>query len=171
MFPAEVHDLTYAGWSDCFLRGVGEQPLWKGPIKRGTRQQIRFIFTDGHFRYVRVINFTELADGTGRIERKTILRAGSRYNVEDTRRRKVSAAEVERLNDLAATSDAWKFQTGSWDGEEVYLHCQTLDMERADPAGYRFSSVNISCNRPRKLEPLLEFITSLAGLKPDKAGY
>ncbi len=175
MFPADVHELTYAGWSDCFLRGVGEKPLWKGMTEPRFRQQVRFTFTDGHFRYVRVINFVELADGTGRIERKTIIPAGGRsYEVEDRRRRKVSIADVRRLNDLAAASDAWKFQTGTWDssdGEEIYLHCQTLDMERVDPTGYRFSSVSISCNRPRKLEQLVEFVTSLAGLKLNGAAY
>ncbi|QAY75613.1 hypothetical protein [Sphingosinicella sp. BN140058] len=172
MFPAEVQDLPYAGWSDCFLRGAGEKPLWKGMIGNRARQQVRFTFTDGHLRYVRVIDFIELADGTGRIERKTILPAGDRtYKVEKKRARTVSLADVRRLNDLAATSDVWKFETGTWDGEEIFLHCQTLDMERTEPAGYRFSSVSISCNRPRKLEPLIEFVTSLAGLKPDRAGY
>jgi hypothetical protein len=53
----------------------------------------------------------------------------------------------------------------------MYLHCEILEMERADTSGYRYSSVNISCNRPRKLEPLLDFVTGLVGLKMDRAAY
>lgn len=172
MFPAEVFELTYAGWSDCWLRSVGEKPLWKSLPDRRFRQQIRFTFMDGHFRYARVINFKELSDGTGRIELKTLIpSAVKRAEIENRSSRKVSANDVRRLNALAASADVWKFETGTWDGNEMYLHCETLDMERMDPTGYRFSSISISCNRPRMIEPLLEFVTSLAGLKGDGAAY
>jgi hypothetical protein len=171
MYPADVYELTYSAWADCRLRDVGEKPLWSGVTSPRYRQQARFTFNDGHMRYTKVINFVELANGTGLIELKTIVPYGGQLDVRDRRRLKVSAQNVLRFNELARASDAWKFETGSWDGAEMYLHCEILEMERADTSGYRYSSVNISCNRPRKLEPLLDFVTGLVGLKMDRAAY
>jgi len=171
MYPAAVYELTYSAWADCRLRGVGEKPLWGGVTNPRYHQQARFTFNDGHMRYTKVINFVELSNGTGLIELKTVVPDDGQLDVRDRRRVKLSAQDVLRFNELARASDAWKFETGSWDGAEMYLHCEVLEMERADTSGYRYSSVNISCNRPRKLEPLLDFVTGLVGLKMDRAAY
>lgn len=171
MYPASVYELTYSAWADCRLREVGEKPLWGGLTNPRYRQQVRFTFNDGHMRYTKVINFVELSDGTGVIELKTVVPHDGELDVRNRRRVKVSLQDVLRFNELGRASDAWKFETGSWDGAEMYLHCETLEMERVNPSGYRYSSVNISCNRPRKLEPLLDFVTGLVGLKMDRASY
>ena len=172
MYPPSVYDLPYSAWSDCWLHKVGEKPLWNGLTKPTYLQQVRFTFTDGHMRYVKVIDLVELSEGTGLVELKTIVPdGGGELDTRDERRIKLSAEQVKQFNQLALASDAWKFETGSWDGTDLYLHCETLEMERADRLGYRYSSVNISCNRPDRLEPLLAFVTGLVGLKGDHASY
>jgi hypothetical protein len=171
MYPPEVYRNLYAAMGDCRLRRVGERPLWKG-LQRGYRQQIRFTFNDGHSLYTKVIDFAERADGRGVIEIKTIAPDGHRLlAVEDQRRAGVSAADVRRLNALAAAAGVWQFSSGSWDGEALYMHCETLDMERIDRDGYRFSNVNITCNRPNRLMPFVDLVAGLAGLKPDGLRY
>lgn len=47
-------------------------------------------------------------------------------------------------------------------------------MERADPAGYRFSSINIGCKRPAALMPLIDEVIRLADVgmvRGNWAGY
>ncbi len=45
------------------------------------------------------------------------------------------------------------------------MHCQTLDMERVNAAGYRVSVVNIGCNQPKKLTPFVDEVVRLAKMK------
>jgi hypothetical protein len=171
IYPQAVYEQTYAAYSDCTLRKVGEKPLWHGLKNAKYRQQIRFTFTDGHGRYTRVINFVELANGKGRIELKTIIPESGDVIVSDARRFSVSAEDVARINELAEASGTWAFESGTWDDEEIFLHCQTLDMERVSQAGYRFSSVNISCNQPQILMPLVEHLSKLVRLKQKDGMY
>jgi hypothetical protein len=172
-YPPEVYQQVYTAFADCWLRQMGEKPLWKSRLTAHYPQQIRFTFVDGHLSYAQVIDFVEFADGSGRVKLKTVRPRGAdgKLTVEVRRNARVSPEDVGRLNALAASSEVWKFEIGSWDGDEIYVHCQTLDMERIDSAGYRFSSVNISCNRPRNPEPLLDHLTGLAGLKLRGAVY
>ena len=72
---------------------------------------------------------------------------------------------MSKLNALAAQSGVWEFDIGSWDGDELYMHCQLLEMERANRAGYNYSSVNIGCNHPAKLMPLVDEVVRLAELE------
>ena len=55
----------------------------------------------------------------------------------------LTSDDLARLDKLAEEAGAFEFERSSWDGEGLYLHCQTLDIERANPAGYRVSVVNI----------------------------
>ena len=170
MYSSDVLANPYAGWSDCILRQAGEKPLWHGLTGPGVRQQIRFTFTEGHGSYTRVIDLDERNDGTG-----TVLLRLIRHDPEEGlivspgRRRRITSADVAMIDQLGSSSGTWQHQMGTWDSEEpgqIFLHCETLDMERATPDGYSFSSVNISCNQPAKLMPLVQFITGLVDLKP-----
>ncbi|HMT44283.1 MAG TPA: hypothetical protein PKA59_06990, partial [Chakrabartia sp.] len=70
------------------------------------------------------------------------------------------------VNRLAVESGTFDFAAGSWDDmQEVYVHCQLLEMERADASGYRYSSINIGCNQPKKLMPFVEHVMALAKIK------
>lgn len=177
MYPPAVHEeQVYAGHSACRLRAAGEKPLWRGVTDPTHRQQARFTFTDGHSRYTRVINLVELHDGQGWIEVKTITPGGrQKPRITEKRRFRVSFEDMTKFNELAEASGTWTFENGTWHGDEdpetIYLHCQTLDMERVNSSGYRFSSVNIGCIRPRKLEPLVEHVTRLARLKANGRVY
>lgn len=170
IYPKAVADLVYGGFSACVMRDLGEKPLWTG-LEPKYRRQMRFAYTNGQAPGLRVIDFVELPDGSGKISLKAAKwKPGEEPAFSVDRSWRVSPADVAMLNRLGEESDAWKFEIGSWDGEDLYVDCDTLDMERIDAAGYRYSSVNISCNHPNKLMPLLEFVASLAKLKRDEAG-
>jgi hypothetical protein len=170
MYSSAVLANPYAGWSDCILRQADEKPLWHGLTRAGVRQQIRFTFTEGHSSYTRVIDFDERTDGTGTIRLRSL-----RHDPEDGllvsagKSRRITSAEVAMIDQLGSSSGTWEHQIGTWDHDEpdqIFLHCETLDMERVTPDGYSFSSVNISCNQPAKLMPLVRFMTGLVDLKP-----
>jgi hypothetical protein len=170
-YSPEVLAQAYAGSSDCLLQEAGEKPLWHGLPLSGVRQQIRFTFTDGHGRYTRVINFEQLADGSGTIQLRTLRPTSVKVRIVASQRsRRVTPADAAMIDRLSSSSGNWQYDIGSWDDNDIYLHCETLDMERVTAEGYSFSSVNISCNRPNKLMPLLQLITGLAGLKPSANG-
>ncbi|HEY1605037.1 MAG TPA: hypothetical protein VGF77_05520 [Allosphingosinicella sp.] len=175
MYPSDVFDEARAGWGDCRLRSAGESPLWKGLTMAGARRQVRFTFNEGHGRYTRVIDFVELADGSGEVRRETITPLpGHWLRVDERHHDRVSAEDVRRLNALADASGLWKFDVGTWNHQDpdwLYFDCESLDMERIDAGGYRFSTVFISCSRPKKLVPLVDFLTGLAGLKADDFLY
>lgn len=165
-YSAEVLALPYAGYSDCILRQAREKPLWRTPLQAGVRQHIRLTFTQGHSVYTRVINFEEYADGRGIIRSKTLRRDRAQGLVVSSRKsRRIAPADVQILDRLGLSSGAWEHPTGSWDGDQLFMHCETLDMERVTSSGYRFSSVNISCNQPEKLMPLVQFIANFVDMK------
>jgi len=172
MRPPSAERALYAGYGACWLRKIGKKPLWRGLARPDYRQQIRFTFAEGHMRYVRVIDFVELSTGEGRVDTVTITSPDGRAMKTSGRaRRAVSRDAVQKLNRLAEASGAWEFAVGSWDGEEMFHHCQILDMERIDRAGYRSSTVNISCNRPSRLMPFVEHLAGLAGVKEERGLY
>jgi hypothetical protein len=176
MLPPRVDESAlYAGWSACTIRKWGEKPLWQGLPKR-TNQFIRFTFTPGHSQFIRVVTIRERDDGTAVL---TVFGTRSRLHYRDpvqhirTRRVQLSAAQMDEIDKLAADAGVWDFDIGTWDqiaGEngdemEIYLHCQLLEMERANAEGYRFSSVNIGCNQPRKLMPFVNEIVRLGRIR------
>jgi hypothetical protein len=166
-YPKDVFEKTIsAGWSDCELKIAGEHPLWKKIPDAGTRIT-RFVFTEGHTSFFRFVTITEKPDGTGELK----VGGGDRSERSRVfRRSRLSTDQISKLNLLAMQSGAWKFEIGSWDGDEIYMHCQLLEMERADAKGYRYSSVNIGCNHPTKLMPFVNEVVRVAGLKTLKGG-
>lgn len=176
MLPPNVHEgALYAGWSACTIREWGEKPLWQGLPKR-TNQFIRFTFTPGRSQFIRLVTIRERDNGTAVL---TVSGTRSRAHYRDpvqhirTRRVQLSAEQMDQIDKLAADTGVWEFDVGTWDqiaGEngdemELFMHCQLLEMERANAEGYRFSSVNIGCNQPRKLMPLVNEIVRLARMK------
>lgn len=170
MYPSGGADDGYSGFSACTLRDIGEKPLWTG-LNPKYRQQIRLTYTNGQKPGFRVIDFEERPDGTGSIRmQESWWKPGEEPVVSIDTSYRVSAADVATVNALSAQADAWKFAIGSWDGDGMYLHCDTLDMERVDATGYRYSSISISCNQPKRLMPFLAHMTRLARLKPGSEG-
>ena len=161
IYPADVHETPYGGWSACDLKGIGEPPLWR-KFAGNRKQIVRFVFTDGHSAFFRFVTITEKFDGTGE------MRVGGSDRGKPTlptRHSTLSPQQMSKLNALAAQSGVWEFDIGSWDGDELYMHCQLLQMERANRAGYNYSSVNIGCNHPAKLMPLVDEVVRLAELE------
>ena len=161
-YPQAVYEKAIsAGWSDCDLKSMGEKPLWK-KLPNGLTRITRFVFTEGHTSFFRVVTIKEKSDGTGELK----VGGGNKGERADIfRRSKLSADEISRLNSLGSQSGTWGFDVGSWDGDGIYLHCQFLEMERADADGYRYSSVNIGCNHPENLMPFVNEVVRLSGLK------
>ncbi len=126
---------------------------------------MRFVFTEGHGAFFRVITITARPNGDAdlRVSGADRARQGGRT---PSRHRNVhlSVETMARISALAAQAGVWDFEVGSWDGEEIYLHCQLLEMERASATSYRYSSVNIGCNHPAKLMPLVDEVARVAGL-------
>jgi len=162
-YPEEVA----TGYADCILRDGGEKPLWLGGQRRGVVQEIRLTFTEGHLAYTKVIHLTQRTNGKTSIRLKTLRRArDGRVVVITGKSRRLSAQEVAMIDQLGSSSGTWEHRIGSWDGNEFFMHCETLDMERVTSDGYSFSSVNISCNQPQRLMPFVNFVAGLVGLKP-----
>lgn len=171
MYPEAVYETVIAsGWSDCDLKDAGEPTLWQ-KIPNELKQVTRFVFTEGHGSFFRFVTITEKLDGTGEMKI-----GGADHDKRDHatrlphRSRQLSREQISRLNALGAQSDPWKFDVGSWDGDEIYMHCQLLEMERANADGYRYSSVSIGCSHPTKLMPLADEIVRLAGLETINGG-
>lgn len=163
MYPKEVLERG-GGWNGCELRDMGAKALWKRESNEDTAV-LRFTFTEGHDSFFRAVTVTQSSNGTA----KLLLLAQDRKRGSEpeswSRRRNLSSAEVAELERLATESGTWDFDYGSWDGDDLYVHCQLLEMERAATTGYRYSSVNLSCNRPAKLMPLVNEVVRLARLK------
>lgn len=162
IYPDEV-----SGISDCILRDAGDKPLWRGSLPRGTNQMIRFTFTEGHSLYTKVIDLTQWAGGKAAMRLRTFRRERNGQIVLTKQRRlAISATDMETIDKLGSSSGTWEHRIGSWDGDDIYVHCETLDMERATQTAYSYATVSISCNQPTKLMPFVSFVTGLIGLKP-----
>lgn len=174
--PKFVEENHSAQYGMCVLHKVREQALWKGLRSDRLVRQSRFTFVDGHLRWVWTIRIDERANGKGRVE---VTRIGRPANLPRNRphtaseinrhwHRDVSREKMAQFNALADAADIWKFENGNWDNDEkIYIHCTTLAMERVTLEGFRFSNVNISCNRPRKLVPPIEHVLEMAELDWD----
>lgn len=172
IFPPAVREgALYSGYSESRMCEAGLKLLWQG-MPDGAAQIMRFTFSSGHALFWRTVTITALADGSGRLEV-----VGGGYKRRDARSRRVDIRPVRRrlspdalanLTTLAEQSGTFDHAVGTWHAGDpadvIYLHCQTLEMERADPAGYRFSSINIGCARPEKLMPLVDEVIRLADI-------
>ncbi|RNJ62499.1 MAG: hypothetical protein EDM03_13765 [Porphyrobacter sp. IPPAS B-1204] len=182
LFPPSVREAgVNSGYSASRMCEAGLKPLWQG-VPDGAAQVMRFTFSSGHALFWRSVTIIQLPDGSGRMEV-----VGGGFERRDVRspwvdlkpvRRRLKADELAGLVALAEQSSTFDHAVGSWHAgdppDTIYLHCQTLDMERADPAGYRFSSINIGCNRPAALMPLVEEVIRLADIgmvRRNWAGY
>ena len=155
------------GYSDCVLQKVGEKPLWRDGLKRGVLQEVRFTFTEGHLAYTKIIHVIQRASGRASVSLQTIRRErDGEMTISMEMNRHLSRQEIETIDQLGSSSGTWEQRIGSWDGDELFVHCETLDLERVTSAGYSFASVNISCNQPKRLMPLVNFVTALVNLKP-----
>lgn len=171
MLPPQVTEsLTYSSGPSGYLCDTAQKPLWQG-LPDGTSRVTRFVFTQGHGTFFRYVTITEAADGKARLEAGGADRPFRQPGVVlEPRRMTLSAAELARIERLVDDSGTFDLEVGSWDGGRLYLHCELLEMERADDTGYRFSSVNIGCNQPKKLMPLVSEIMRLAKLRFDADG-
>lgn len=173
-FPLAVRESrSYGGMSDCYLRDIGQEPIWRA-LPEDTVETMRFSFLHGHGLFFRTVRIDRFADGTGLLlydgEDLSMPRSvsGERRPAGRIAQRRVrlTDAQMARIQELAEASGTFEHEIGSWDDDEqIYLHCQTLDMERINAEGYRFSSINIGCNHPRKLKPLVDEIATLAGME------
>lgn len=170
IFPPDMP--FYGGWSGCNLKQLRQPALWQG-LPKDAQQVIRLTFTDGHAFFWRSVTITRMADGTGLItvlgtSRPTSIRPPMKEKVH--RRLRLSPDDLARIDRLAEAAGVFEFERGTWDGtgddkDEIYMHCQTLDMERINAAGYRVSVVNIGCNQPKKLMPFVNEVVRLAKMK------
>ena len=171
--PKIVKDNFYAGYGSCSLKEVREQALWKGLKSSKLVRQSRFTFTDGHMRWLWTIRVDERANGKGRVE---VTKIGPRrkhswtpMEVKRHWHRNLSRETMARFNELTAEAGIWKFENGTWDDREsLYHHCMMLGMEQVTAEGFRYSHVNIGCNRPLKLKAPIEQIFDMAELDWDK---
>lgn len=151
-------------WSGCELKKAGEKPLWREPRDPTINQIVRFVFSSGRDNSFRFVTLIQPVDGRSRVVSGGV---DAQYRqprrVWPRRSNTITVQDWNELDQLAEASGAFNFAAGSWDGDEIYVHCQNLAMERVNRAGYRFSSVSISCNHPEKLLPLVTKVIALSG--------
>lgn len=171
IYPPAVRSLGYGGMLDCELKAIGARALWRG-LKGDEVQVTRLTFGEGHLRLFRTVTITELRDGSAvlKVDGDNLV-DNAFTDIRPLRRRtiKLTKGEIARLNALGEASGTWAFETGTWDREGLFLHCQVLDLERINAAGYRSASVNISCNRPQKLMPFVLEVMRLAKMREQQA--
>ncbi len=146
--------------------------MWQG-LPKDAAQVTRLTFNDGHDFFWRTVTITRRVDGSGVLTVRGTSRATSiRPSMPDVVRRtiKLTPDDLTRIDQLADEAGVFEFERGSWDGEEIYMHCQTLDMERVNASGYRVSVVNIGCNQPTKLMPFVREVVRLAKMKNGENG-
>jgi hypothetical protein len=182
ILPPNVREsAVYAGFSESRMCEAGLKPLWQG-LPEGAAQVMRFTFSSGHALFWRSVTIIQLPDGSGRMEV-----VGGGFERRDVRsswvdlrpvRQRLKADDIAALTALAEQSSAFDHEVGTWHADDppgtLYLHCQTLELERVDAAGYRFSSVNIGCKRPARLMPLVDEVIRLGGIamvRGNWAGY
>lgn len=156
------------GYSLSDLIRAGEKPLWHGPESGNIVRQTRFVFGDGHPNLTRILHIREHKDGSAMLSIVHV-RSGYRKPTRVKRSKPIAldAAQVSAFNSRAEETGTFDFKFGDWDNkDDLFVHCQMLEMERIDASGYRFSSVNIGCVRPAKLMPLIDHLFALAHLKP-----
>lgn len=172
ILPPDVQGAAvYSGHSASRMCEAGLKPLWQG-VPDGAQQVMRFTFTSGHVLFWRTVTITALPDGSGRLEV-----VGGGFQRRDVRspwvdlkpkRRRLSRKSMAALNTLAEQSGTFDYEVGTWHAgdppDTIYVHCQTLELERVDPQGYRFSAINIGCLRPEKLMPLVDEVIRLADI-------
>ncbi len=166
-FPPKVWSgVYYAGMGLSALEWLREKPIWHG-LEDGLVRQTRFVFADGHPNKTRILHIRERVDGSGTLHVFSIDEGPRKPRRIDRRSViKLDAASVATINRLVAESGTFDFEVGSWDDkDDIYVHCQTLQLERMDVGGYRYSSLNIGCNQPAKLMPLVEHVMALARIK------
>lgn len=165
IFPPDMP--FYGGFSGCNLKEQRQPALWRG-LPKGAQQVIRLNFTDGHMFFWRSVSITRMKNGAGVLtvigtSRPTRIRPRMPQRVQRTI--KLLPVDLDRIDQLAEAAGVFQFERGSWDDEEIFLHCRTLDMERVNSTGYRVSVVNIGCNQPTKLTPFVNEVVRLAKLK------
>lgn len=183
LLPKNVREAAvYSGFSESRMCDAGLPPLWKG-LPENTASVMRFTFSSGHSMFWRTVTITQLSDGSARLDvvGGDFARPDVRSPWRDLKpvRRTLSADELASVQKLASDAGAFEHEIGTWDkrpegSTEIFLHCQLLEMERVDSAGYRFSSVNIGCNRPSRLMPLVDAIIDRGGIamvRGNWAGY
>jgi hypothetical protein len=172
--PALQNEVAVWGWSACRLKDWDEAPIWKQYEKKDAARVTRLMFDDGRTQGVRFIRVIEKKDGRGTLVMRDTGPEDYGYRGKVVERanliKRLSVEEVREFNRLADASGTFDHVSGSWDDEEIFIHCDVLEMERIDGAGYRYSSVNISCNQPERLMPFVREVTRLAGIKPRHGG-
>ena len=172
--PETVRDNFYAEFGACPLKQAKEQALWKGLKSDKLTRQSRFTFTDGHYRWLWTIRIDERANGKGRAEVTRIGRKRNTWEGMEVKRhwhRNISRDKMAKFNALSSEAGIFRFENGTWDDQdEVFLHCITLAMEQISDEGFRYSNVNISCNRPEKLKATIEHVLDLSELDWDDIG-
>ena len=166
IYPEEAFEhFRELAWSACRLKHQGQRPLWRDFAGKHKRV-MRFVFTEGRGAYYRYVYITENFDGTGEIKTGgTNRRSENRSDPIPVRRASLSAKQLAELNRLVEQAKLWEFSMEAWDDpEEIYSHCQLLEMETASGKDYRYSSVFIGCNQPTKLMPVVDEVARLGGL-------
>jgi hypothetical protein len=182
--PEVERSAVDAGYSSSRMCAAGLSPLW-----RGLRYQLsglpdvfpvtRFTFSDRHGLFWRSVEVTELPNGTGMMEIVgggfTERSIGREWQDMSPTERPLSHRQMDRINGLIAASGTFDHAIATWDmndeGVAIFLDCQLLEMEQLAIRGYRFSSVNIGCHRPRRLMPLVDAVVELANIGMVRSGW
>jgi hypothetical protein len=177
MFPPDAITMNdnYGDWYGPRLEELKEKPLWGDDKAALAKETIRFTFIPGatrtagrHATAIRI----EIEEGSGHLIARTEIYHNRERSIRKVADKSLSSAEITKLKELADKADTWKFRVGTWEEpDQISIHCTELVMERRQPAGYAVSHILISCNKPDRLMPLVDYVAELAGQRREELRY
>ena len=176
MFPPQAIEANenYRDWYGPELVQFGEKPLWVESDDAAGRETIRFTFIPGatllRGRHTTVIRI-ETEKGKARLIARTEINDRGKRSNREVANKSLSFAEVVKLQAFAEKAEPWKYPVGTWEKDEISIHCTELLMERRQRSSYAVSHILISCNQPDRLMPLVDYVAELAGQKRKDLRY
>jgi hypothetical protein len=179
MFPPDAIKLNdnYRDWYGPELEKMAEKPLWEDRGATHEKEIVRFSFIPGATlakgRGSTVIRI-EIEDGSARLMARAQFHNLGRRSLRMLVDKSLSRAQVTKLRALADQADAWAFRVGEWvkqDPEAIYVHCTELIMERRLRSEYAVSHALVSCEQPKRLMPLVNYVAELAGQRREDLRY
>jgi hypothetical protein len=161
--PPDVRGQTYLP----SLAGLAEPPLWPAGASRGYSRRIRLILIPTLRRRLSIRLDTRLSgQSVGHIVRQAYDQETHDWVDTDDRAFSINQADLATLDGLIAGSKIWNLYPEFWQApkDSICIDGVEIVLERATPAGYRYSEANAQCTAPQSMLKIAGQMVAMAGL-------